>query len=61
MPFEWDVRMGVSQLLGAYKKYGLTLESFIGPQYTRLLHIRESIAAGRLDTQLRRQVPAMES
>jgi nucleoside-diphosphate-sugar epimerase len=61
MPFEWDVRMGVSQLLGAYKKHHLTLESFIGPQFTRLLHIREAIAAGRLDTQLRRQVPAMES
>jgi nucleoside-diphosphate-sugar epimerase len=59
LAFEWDVRAGAEELLAAYRAHGLTLADFIGPRFTRLLHIRESVQAGRLDEQLRRTVPAV--
>ena len=59
LAFEWDVQMGAEELLRAYRSYGLTLEEFIGPRFTRLLHIRELMQAGLLDDDLRRRVPAV--
>jgi nucleoside-diphosphate-sugar epimerase len=61
LAFEWDVRMGAEELLRAYRSHGLTLEQFIGPRFTRLLHIRELMEAGRLDDELRPAVPAVGS
>jgi nucleoside-diphosphate-sugar epimerase len=61
LAFEWDVRMGAEELLRAYRQHGLTLEQFIGPSFTRLLHIRESMQAGLLDDDLRHPVPAVGS
>ena len=52
--FAWDVRDGVEELLDAYRRHDLTLDQFIGPRFTRLLHIRELIEAGVLDDELRR-------
>ena len=59
LAFEWDVRRGAEELFDAYRTYGLTLDAFIGPRFTRLLHLRESVRAGRLDEELRRTVPAI--
>ena len=61
LAFEWDVQEGAHELLEAYRRYGLTLEEFIGPRFTRLLHIRESMQAGLLDDELRAPVPAVGS
>ena len=61
LAFEWDVQTGAEVLLRAYRSYGLTLEEFIGPRFTRLLHIRELMQAGLLDDDLRRRVPAVGS
>jgi nucleoside-diphosphate-sugar epimerase len=61
LAFEWDVQMGAEELLRAYRSYGLTLEEFIGPRFTRLLHIRELMQAGVIDDELRRPVPAVGS
>ena len=35
------------------EEYGLTAEDFEGPRYVRLARIRELMAAGRLDDDLR--------
>ena len=59
LAFEWDVRSGAEELLDAYQTHGLKLDTFIGPRFTRLLHIRESMQAGRLDEELRRTVPSV--
>lgn len=61
LTFEWDVRMGAEELLNAYRSFGLTLEEFIGPRFTRLLRIRELMQAGLIDDELRRPVPAVGS
>jgi nucleoside-diphosphate-sugar epimerase len=52
--FEWDVRRGAEELLRKYRNHGLTFEEFIGPRFTRLMHIRESMQSGVLDHDLRR-------
>jgi hypothetical protein len=59
LTFRWDVRSGAEELVDAYRTHGLTLDDFIGPKFTRLLHIRESVHAGRLDEKLHRTVPAV--
>jgi hypothetical protein len=48
------VRRGVEELVDAYRRHGLTFEAFTGSRFTRLLHIRELMAAGLLDADLRR-------
>jgi nucleoside-diphosphate-sugar epimerase len=52
---QWTARRGAEQLYGAYKQVGLTLEEFEGPKYQRIAHVKQLIAAGRLDAQLRRR------
>ena len=50
---QWDVRRGVTELYAAYQKTGITVEEFEGPRYRRVSHIKELIASGRLDENLR--------
>jgi nucleoside-diphosphate-sugar epimerase len=52
--FAWDVRHGVEELVDAYSRHGLTLGEFTGPRFTRLLRIRQLMAGGQLDSDLRR-------
>jgi nucleoside-diphosphate-sugar epimerase len=54
----WTVRDGAKQLYDGYRKSDLKLEEFEGPKYRRIDHIRELLAAGRLDSSLRRREPA---
>lgn len=49
----WDARKGAEQVFAAFSKAGLTVEDFEGPRFQRIGHIKELIANGRLDTQLR--------
>jgi nucleoside-diphosphate-sugar epimerase len=50
---EWTIAAGIDELARDMHDHGLTAEDFEGPRYVRLEKIRELIAAGRLDDQLR--------
>jgi nucleoside-diphosphate-sugar epimerase len=52
---QWTARRGIEQLYRAYQKTGLTLEAFEGPQFKRIAHIKQLIADGLLDEDLRWQ------
>ncbi len=53
----WTVSRGIEELLGAYRKVGLTLEEFEGPRFQRIGHIRKLIQDGVLDERLRYTTP----
>ncbi len=50
---QWTARRGVEELYSVYKKSGLTLEDFEGPKYKRIAHLKQLLAAGLLDNDLR--------
>jgi nucleoside-diphosphate-sugar epimerase len=50
---EWTIPMGIDELAYDMREYGLVADDFDGPRYVRLAKIRELIAAGRLDSDLR--------
>jgi nucleoside-diphosphate-sugar epimerase len=50
---KWDVRKGAQELYDAYRRVGVLLEDFEGPRYRRIHHIKELIANGLLDEELR--------
>jgi nucleoside-diphosphate-sugar epimerase len=50
---QWTVRRGIEQLFNEYKQVGLTLEEFEGPKYMRIAHIKNLVADGILDKNLR--------
>jgi nucleoside-diphosphate-sugar epimerase len=50
---QWTVPMGIDELAYDMREYGLAADDFDGPRYVRLARIRELIAAGRLDSDLR--------
>jgi nucleoside-diphosphate-sugar epimerase len=50
---QWTVPQGIIQLASHMKEYGLTAADFEGPRYVRLARIRELMADGRLDAELR--------
>ncbi|HUU70449.1 MAG TPA: SDR family oxidoreductase [Planctomycetota bacterium] len=56
---KWSARRGARQLHDAYKYTGVTLEEFEGPKYQRIGHIRQLLAEGVLDADLRYQVQVM--
>lgn len=56
---EWDVRRGAEQLHDAYRSSALDLESFEGPRFQRIGHIRLLMAEGALGPDLRRRPQAM--
>lgn len=49
----WDARKGAAQVFAAFSKAGLRVEDFEGPRFQRIGHIKELIAKGRLDSELR--------
>ena len=49
----WDARMGAEQLYKAYQSSSLTLEEFEGPRYQRIAHVKQLMADGVLDANLR--------
>jgi nucleoside-diphosphate-sugar epimerase len=52
---EWTVPQGIAELAADMRRYGLVLEDFEGPRYVRLARIRELMASGALDEDLRLQ------
>ena len=55
---EWTVRRGVEELAAAYGRHGMSAETFDGPRFVRMRHIRKLQDEGRLDSSLRWQVAA---
>lgn len=49
----WTVADGVRELAADFQRVGLAAADFEGPRFVRLARIRELIAAGRLDDELR--------
>ncbi|MCA8968965.1 MAG: SDR family oxidoreductase [Planctomycetes bacterium] len=49
----WTVRQGVKELYDAYVRHGLTLAELEGSRYLRIKHVRELVAEGKLDSDLR--------
>lgn len=49
----WTVAAGIEELIGDMRRFGLSTNDFEGPRYVRLARIRELMATGRLDDQLR--------
>jgi nucleoside-diphosphate-sugar epimerase len=49
----WTVRASAEQMLAAYRDHGLRIEDFEGPRFMRIACLKELLAAGRLDDELR--------
>jgi len=50
---QWNARRGVVELLETYKEVGLTLDDFEAPKFKRVDRIKELMADGKLDINLR--------
>jgi nucleoside-diphosphate-sugar epimerase len=51
----WTVPQGIEELATHMRRYGLAAEDFEGPRYVRLARIRQLMADGLLDDELRMQ------
>jgi nucleoside-diphosphate-sugar epimerase len=49
----WTVADGIDELASDMRRFDLSAEDFEGPRYVRLARIREHMAAGRMDDELR--------
>jgi hypothetical protein len=54
LPAEVGCRAGAEQRYASYRVSGLTLEEFEGARYQRIGHVKKLMAAGTLDSTLRR-------
>jgi nucleoside-diphosphate-sugar epimerase len=52
---QWTVRRGIEEAYQAYRRVGLTLDSFLSSRYMRIKHVKELMAQGKLDANLRVQ------
>lgn len=49
----WTVRASVEQMLAAYRDNNLTIEQFTSPRFMRVARLKQLLAEGRLDAELR--------
>lgn len=54
----WTVRSSAEEMLTAYRENGLSIADFKGSRFMRIARIKELVAAGRLDEELRWKDPA---
>jgi nucleoside-diphosphate-sugar epimerase len=54
---EWTVRASAEQMLAAYREHHLSIEDFEGSRFMRIARLKELMAAGRLDDELRWRDP----
>lgn len=52
----WTIAAGIDQLVRDMRTVGLSAADFEGPRYVRLARVRELLASGMLDDELRMQV-----
>ncbi|MEM7113411.1 MAG: SDR family oxidoreductase [Chloroflexota bacterium] len=55
---QWTARRGAAELYAAYQAVGLEPDEFEGPRYRRIHHIKQLLAHGRLQSNLRWDEPA---
>lgn len=53
LTLKWDVRSSAEQMYAAYRDNALTIDDFKGSRFMRIARLKELMAAGRLDEQLR--------
>jgi nucleoside-diphosphate-sugar epimerase len=53
----WTVRASAEEMLRAYREAGLRIEDFTGSQFMRIARVKELMAEGRLDEELRWKEP----
>lgn len=60
---QWTARRGAQELYRAFLNAGISPDSFEGPQYKRIAHIRKLMADGQIDENLRWQqnIPVLSS
>lgn len=49
----WTVRRGAQELYSVYRGANVSLEDFEGPRFKRIAHVKQLIASGELDANLR--------
>ena len=54
LSLRWTVRAGIDELARAYTEHGVTYDEFLSSRFVRLRRIRELLAAGVIDDELRR-------
>ena len=54
---QWTARKGAQELYDAYRTAGLTAQQMEQGRYTRIVHIRQLLKAGEVDSSLRRTLP----
>ena len=52
---KWTAKMGVEQCYESYRRHGLNKDDYEGIKYKRIAHIKNLIAEGKLDSDLRWQ------
>ena len=50
---QWNARRGAEELYAAYQAVGLVIDDCEGPRFKRIDHLKQLLAAGRLDPTLR--------
>jgi nucleoside-diphosphate-sugar epimerase len=50
---QWTAKRGAQELLDSYKKVGLTLEDFEGKKFKRIAQLKDLLATGAIDENLR--------
>jgi nucleoside-diphosphate-sugar epimerase len=53
---QWNARRGAEELYAAYRHVGLVLEDYEGPRFKRIDHLKQLLAANRVDVTLRWKV-----
>ena len=53
------MRRSAEEMLAAYREIGLTIEDFKGSRFMRIARLKELMAAGRLDEELRWRAAAV--
>ena len=54
---QWNARRGAEELYEAYQAVGLVIDDCEGPRFKRIDHLKQLLAAGRLDPTLRWRTP----
>jgi nucleoside-diphosphate-sugar epimerase len=54
----WDARAGARELASAFDRFGLTLDEIEGPRFQRIARIRQRLAEGSLQPDLRSAAPS---
>lgn len=61
LSLRWTVRAGIDELARAYTEHGLSYDDFVSSRFVRLRRIRELLAAGVIDEEMRRTANIMSS